>query len=179
MTTIRERVLFVTTQQLVEVKMFAVRSIRGFAARGRQTIFAALLIIALFGIVPGASVQAAGSYVGYFQSSVVCSYGSVTLQYGITGAYDNQWVAVRRYVWSNNVYLGVSNWEVIQVTGPGVFVMGGNISLEGIVRGSVIKMATEVYFWNPNTNLWEYGGKKYANHYQWYIAIPATSCLIG
>lgn len=128
---------------------------RRFARLARAAAVATALVT-VGSIALEAAPAAAAAREGSFSATAVrCwnPHGQLDINLGVFGAYDNQWVAVRHYmyVWNASTNQWASNvgaWENRQVAGPNTFVLGGTDSLKGLAPGTYMALYTQVSYWD-------------------------------
>ncbi len=115
------------------------------------TALATLGTVALQAAPAGAAVPE-GSY---SPTAVRCwsPYGQMDLNLGVSGAFDNQWIAVRHYYYVYDAAAGrwvsdVSGWEYRQVAGPNTAVIGGTESINNLNPGTYVAIYTQIAYWN-------------------------------
>lgn len=147
---------------------------QGLRSRVQQVWLALLMLVVLFTSV--APAHAAGSSVGFVNTSVICQVKQYRFSPGFVSTYNGQWVYYRLWVLNNTTKVwGATAWQYIQAytdgTSPAIY--------QAAPTGQIISIKTEAYFYNNITKAWDYAGIKYANHWQLSaFGSPLTACKI-
>lgn len=128
---------------------------RRFARMARAAAVATALVTVGSIALEAAPAAAAVPEGSYSATAVRCwsPNGQLDVKLGVSGAFDNQWVAVRHYMYVWDAAAGqwrssVGAWETRQVAGPNTFVLGGTESVNNLPVGTYMALYTQISYWN-------------------------------